>query len=96
VEFRLRHKDGSWRHVEATRTNLLDDLAVKGVVSNSRDITERRRAEEALVERALGMKRLLERGLRCDCLRLEDCVFVCGEDSPEDHSRSEKENWGEA
>ncbi len=42
---------------------------------------------EALVERALGMKRLLERGLRCDCLRLEDCVFVCGEDSTEDHSR---------
>lgn len=27
---------------------------------------------EALVERALGMKRLLERGLRCDCLRLEE------------------------
>jgi hypothetical protein len=26
--------------------------------------------------RALGMKRLLERGLRCDCLRLEDCVLV--------------------
>jgi MerR family transcriptional regulator, redox-sensitive transcriptional activator SoxR len=31
---------------------------------------------EALVERALGMKRLLERGLRCDCLRLEDCALV--------------------
>ena len=28
---------------------------------------------EALVERALGMKNLLERGLRCECLRLEDC-----------------------
>ena len=42
---------------------------------------------EALVERALGMKRLLERGLRCDCLRLEDCDLVgeavTGELSPE-------------
>ena len=31
---------------------------------------------EALVEHALGMKRLLERGLRCECMRLEDCVLV--------------------
>src|ERR687890_613301 len=43
VEFRLRHKGGTWRHMEATRTNLLNDPAVKGVVANSRDITERRR-----------------------------------------------------
>jgi MerR family redox-sensitive transcriptional activator SoxR len=28
---------------------------------------------EALVERALGTKELLERGLRCECLQLEDC-----------------------
>lgn len=31
---------------------------------------------EALVERALGMKRLLERGLRYECLRLEDCDLI--------------------
>jgi MerR family transcriptional regulator, redox-sensitive transcriptional activator SoxR len=31
---------------------------------------------EALVERALGMKNLLERGLRCECLRLEECALV--------------------
>ena len=31
---------------------------------------------EALVERALSMKDLLERGLRCECLRLEDCALV--------------------
>jgi len=31
---------------------------------------------EALVERALGMKNLLEQGLRCECLRLEDCALV--------------------
>src|SRR3712207_1769675 len=33
---------------------------------------------EALVGRALGMKNLLERGLRCECLRLEDCALVGG------------------
>ena len=31
---------------------------------------------EALVERALSMKQLLERGLRCECLRLEDCEII--------------------
>jgi MerR family transcriptional regulator, redox-sensitive transcriptional activator SoxR len=31
---------------------------------------------EALVERALGMKNLLDRGLRCECLRLEDCALI--------------------
>ena len=35
---------------------------------------------EALIRHAFGMKRLLERGLRCDCLRLEDCALVRGED----------------
>lgn len=34
---------------------------------------------EALVERALGMKDLLERGLRCECLSLEECALVGGE-----------------
>ena len=29
---------------------------------------------EALIERALGTKRLLERGLACECARMEDCV----------------------
>lgn len=36
--------------METTRTNLLNDPAARGVVAISRDITERRRAEEALRE----------------------------------------------
>lgn len=31
---------------------------------------------EALIERAQGMKRVLERGLGCECLRIEDCVLL--------------------
>ena len=34
---------------------------------------------EALVKPALGMKVLLERGLRCECLRLDDCELIGGE-----------------
>jgi diguanylate cyclase (GGDEF)-like protein/PAS domain S-box-containing protein len=47
IEFRFRHADGSWRYLEAIGVNLLEDPAVRGVMVNSRDITERKRAEEA-------------------------------------------------
>jgi MerR family redox-sensitive transcriptional activator SoxR len=40
---------------------------------------------EALVERAIGMKDLLEKGLGCECLRLEDCELV-GRDAPGAHA----------
>ncbi len=47
VEYRLRHKDRSWRWMESRITNLLDDPAVEGIVTNSQDITGRRIAEDA-------------------------------------------------
>ncbi|HEU0053424.1 MAG TPA: PAS domain S-box protein, partial [Longimicrobium sp.] len=49
--FRMRHADGSWRHFEGTGINLVHLPAVGGIVTNSRDITERLRAEAALRER---------------------------------------------
>jgi len=48
MEYRTRHKDGSWVHMETVGKNLLDDPAVAGVVTNARDVTERYLAEEAL------------------------------------------------
>jgi PAS domain S-box-containing protein len=47
-EFRVPHKDGSWRHAEFLLNNLLDDPSVRGIVVNQRDITERKGAEEEL------------------------------------------------
>lgn len=44
--FRFLHKNSSWRWIETTVTNLLDDPAVNGIVSNSRDITEKLLIEE--------------------------------------------------
>jgi PAS domain S-box-containing protein len=50
VELRMRHANGTWRTVEATANNLLDDPSVGGIVTNYRDVTERRRVEEKLRE----------------------------------------------
>jgi PAS domain S-box-containing protein len=48
LEFRVRHKNGSWVPLESIGKNLLDDPVVAGVVVNSRDISERKEAEERL------------------------------------------------
>jgi PAS domain S-box-containing protein len=47
VEFRVPHKDGSWRYLEHTVNNLLDDPSIGGIVVNQRDVTERKRTQEA-------------------------------------------------
>ena len=41
VEFRVLAKDGTWRSLESIATNCLDVAAVKGVVVNTRDVSER-------------------------------------------------------
>jgi signal transduction histidine kinase len=48
VEYRLRHADGTLLNIESVGTNLLHDPNVHGIVLNSRNVTERKRAEEAL------------------------------------------------
>jgi diguanylate cyclase (GGDEF)-like protein/PAS domain S-box-containing protein len=52
VEWRFRQPDGSWLHAEILATNLLHDTTVKGVVLNTRDVSERRRLEEQLIHQA--------------------------------------------
>jgi diguanylate cyclase (GGDEF)-like protein/PAS domain S-box-containing protein len=49
---RLAHADGGWRHLAALANNCLSDPAVAGIVLNLRDITERKRIEEALQRQA--------------------------------------------
>jgi len=46
-EFRLKHRDGTWRVVSGVATNLLHDPAVRGIVLNYRDITREREVAEA-------------------------------------------------
>src|ERR671911_253712 len=48
LEFRVPHKDGSWRYLEHVVNNLLDNPAVRAVVVNSWDVTERKALVEQL------------------------------------------------
>lgn len=48
IEFRARHKDGTWRILESIGKKLPHGLVVTGMVINSRDITERKRDEEQI------------------------------------------------
>jgi PAS domain S-box-containing protein len=47
AEFELRQSDGSWRGVEATVNNLLDDPAVQAIVVNYHDLSNRQQAERS-------------------------------------------------
>src|ERR1700760_4189575 len=50
LEYRIRHKDGSWRFLESTCSVIRGpDGETDGLVIVNRDITERKRAEEKLV-----------------------------------------------
>jgi two-component system, cell cycle sensor histidine kinase and response regulator CckA len=44
TDLRVRHKDGTWRDLEVTAVNHLDDPVVRAIVVNYHDITERKRA----------------------------------------------------
>ena len=49
VEIRFLHKSGAWRNLEVIGQNLLDNAAVRGIVVNSRDVTDRKAMEAELL-----------------------------------------------
>jgi PAS domain S-box-containing protein len=49
-EIRLRGHDGTWRYLENTADNLIDDPEVHGIVLRSEDVTERREARTRLLD----------------------------------------------
>jgi PAS domain S-box-containing protein len=76
VVMRWRHRDGSYRSVESRAANLLGDPAVKGIVVNSRDVTDRVTLEEQLTRRAFHdtLTGLANRALFVD--RLEHALYA--------------------
>ncbi len=50
IEIRIRHKNGSWRFLEAMGKSIGDDPRSARIIVNSRDTTERKRLEENLLK----------------------------------------------
>ncbi|MGH7450206.1 MAG: PAS domain S-box protein [bacterium] len=48
AEYRARHQDGSWRFLESFGKTLRDETGAVMIVVNSRDLTERKQAEEQI------------------------------------------------
>ncbi|MGI9021767.1 MAG: ATP-binding protein [Acidimicrobiales bacterium] len=71
VECRLRHHDGSWRHVETAINNLVHDPGVNGVVLNSRDVSDRKRAEQEVRETLEREHRMRQRLQEADKLKTD-------------------------
>jgi PAS domain S-box-containing protein len=72
VEYRIRHRDGSWRTLESTACAIRNARGqTDKLVIVNRDITERKRAEEMLVHNAFhdGLTNLPNRALFMDRLQ---------------------------
>ena len=61
IQYRYKHqKNGSWRWVESTFSNLIADPNVEALVINFRDITDRKNAEESLQNREAYLTAIIE------------------------------------
>ncbi len=69
VVVRALHRDGGWRYIEAVAVNRLDEPAVGAIVVNFRDVTERRRAEDALRASELRLRHIVENA--------QDLIYYC-------------------
>jgi diguanylate cyclase (GGDEF)-like protein/PAS domain S-box-containing protein len=83
IECSVQHRDGTTLRFEVQRTNLLDDEHVRGIVLNSRDISERKAFEEQLAHQAFHdpVTRLANRALFSD--RVEHALMRSARGIPE-------------
>ena len=83
VEVRFCHADGSWRWIEGTMRNRLDDDTIDGILISSRDITERKEYEAEARELAEEYEALLN--------NVEDAIFLINVEKREESVRFEFE-----
>jgi PAS domain S-box-containing protein len=83
VEVRFRHADASWRWIEATMRNRLDDGIIDGILLSSRDVTERKKYQAEALELAEEYEALLN--------NVEDAIFLINVEEREESVRFEFE-----
>ncbi len=93
VEVRFRHADGSWRYFEGICNNLLDDPSVRGIVVNSRDVTERVWAEEKVEQQAVLLEQTHDAVFT---RRLDGRIIYCNEAAQRLYGWSKEEAIGQS
>jgi PAS domain S-box-containing protein len=76
AEVRFRRGDGGWAVGECTVTNMLDDPAVRGIVVNTRDVTERAQAAADLRESERRFRAVFQGSLDAMLLLDDDRIFL--------------------
>jgi diguanylate cyclase (GGDEF)-like protein/PAS domain S-box-containing protein len=71
IDCTLQHRDGTWLQFEVQHTDLLQDEHVRGIVLNSRDVSERKAFEDQLAHQAFHdpVTNLANRALFADRVR---------------------------
>ena len=64
VEARFRYKSGAWRNLEVIAQNLLGNAAVRGIVINSRDVTDRKAMEAELLRHRDNLQEMVDEQTR--------------------------------
>ena len=83
---RVRHMNGTWRLIEAVGVNLVHDPAVKGIVMNFRDVTDRGLEEEERSRNAA----VLATAKRCGLTNTEKEVLTLMVDGKSNHQIGEQ------
>ena len=83
IEVRFHHADGSWRWIEATMQNRVDDDVIDGILVSSRDITERKAYEAEAQKFAEEYEALLN--------NVEDAIFLINVEADDADTRFEFE-----
>ncbi|MFN3916383.1 MAG: PAS domain S-box protein [Flavobacteriales bacterium] len=73
---RIKHKDKSWRWIEATITNMLHDPNINGIIDNFRDITEKVLYEQKIIKSEQRFKALVQEGSDLTAIVKNDGTYL--------------------
>ena len=85
MEFRFECKDGSYKPIELTASNLLNDPLINGIMVSFRDITDRKIAEETLRENDARYSSMIS--------NISDVIGIMGADGIMTYKSSNIEKW---